>query len=129
MGTGHMTLDCGHEPSPHSEHTTGTARTQDGREVCWKCSYAMERAALLTEKCYMAYLTRGSEPRGQRVLTTWPGQLLARVTSSNTVKRRGFYGAAFELTYFRAADVHGQRWYGTSLGIGMYARMRRVVAQ
>ena len=26
-------LDCGHEPSSHSEHPTGTADTADGREM------------------------------------------------------------------------------------------------
>lgn len=31
-------LDCGHKPSPHGEHTTGTAHTTDGKVICWECA-------------------------------------------------------------------------------------------
>lgn len=111
-----MILDCGHEPSPHSEYTTGTAHTSDNREICWDCSYAGELSAMRTAQHYGAYLSGN----GSR-LTTWPGQPLAVVTS--LVERRvGFGGSRF---YFKATDLDGQHWHGTSPGPGMYARLHR----
>jgi len=114
-------LDCGHTPSPHSEHTTGTAHTPEGHEICWECSNACEREHLRTVQVYGAYLVKRD---GRAVIETWPGGALATVTEYWT-RRVGFSHDG--RTYFRAVDVHGQRWHGTSPGFGMYAWMRRVV--
>ena len=110
------TLACGHEPSPHSDFTTGTAYTTDGREICWECADKEQRAALLTEKHYFSYLNSDATK-----LTTWSGGTLA------TIRRLWKVGNNFAGTIlrFRAIDVHGQEWYGTSPGAGMYARMHR----
>lgn len=109
-------LSCGHPLSPHSAVTTGYAEL-DGRRVCYDCADAHERAALLTERRMVAYLSGDGER-----LTTWTGGLLANVTRRH-VARNNF--SRDGIVKFRAVDVHGQRWYGTSPGCGMYARMHR----
>ncbi len=113
-------LDCGHKPSPHGEHTTGTARTNDGREICWDCAHELEKAALLEHDRFFAYLSSDGKN-----LTDWPGKPIAAVTS--LVKRR--HNLAGWLYYLQAIDIHGQRWYGTSTGHGMYARIRKAKRQ
>lgn len=115
------TLDCGHPPSSHGPLTTGTARTSDGQEICWDCSHHEEREALRTARSYTAYLMR--DAAGKVTLTTWAGGKLADVTSYAT--RPVGFGFRPSRTYFRATDVHGTHWHGTSPGFGMYARMRR----
>ncbi len=109
-----MILDCGHEPSPHGEHTTGTAHTADKREICWACADLEQREALKTANVYTAYLTNGA-------LTTWSGGHLATITYLH----EGRHNIGGTLWRFRATDVHGGKWYGTSPGPGMYARMRK----
>ena len=110
-------LSCSHEPSPHGEHTTGTAYTKDGREICWTCADVEQRESLKIERHVMAYL---NHDRSQ--LTTWTGGLLARITCAWQV----YNNFAGRIWRFRAVDVHGQKWYGTSPGPNMYARMHKV---
>lgn len=109
-------LDCGHVPSEHSELTTGTAHTADDREICWTCADAEQRADLLTERKYTAYAN--SE---KMLLTTWTGGELARITSWS--RSRHAWTSDGYIYHFWAKDAHGQRWYGTTPGNGMYARM------
>lgn len=116
-----MMLDCGHMSTP-SGCTTGYARTSDERRICYSCADDSERDALKTVERFTAYLSNG--PQGNETayrLTTWTGGTLARVTSLT----RGNHNIGGFLYRFRAVDVHGGRWYGTSPGPGMYARMRR----
>ena len=115
-------LNCGHEPSPHGEHTTGTGHTADGRELCWECCNRDERDALRTAQHYSAYLT--CTEGGTYALTTWPGGELAKVTAIWETSAGGF-ARGTTIYRFRAVDDDGQRWYGTSPGPGMYARMHR----
>jgi subtilase family serine protease len=110
------TLDCGHEPSPHSEHTTGTAHTADGREVCWTCADSEHRESLKSDKRTTGYLSGDGS-----AITTWTGGVLMTVTRENQT-RAGF---GHGLTYLRATDTHGQQWYGSSPGRNMYASLRR----
>jgi hypothetical protein len=111
-----MILDCGHEPSPHSESTTGTAHTPDGREICCSCADNEQREALKTATSFMAYLnSEGTK------LTTWTGGELATIRQMWGVHNN----MAGTIQRFRAVDVHGQHWYGTSPGPGMYARMHK----
>lgn len=109
-------LDCGHRPSPHGQHTTGTAHTTDGREICCQCADDEQRRELKTEQTYMAYLSSDKTR-----LTTWTGGELATITYLH----QGRHNIGGSLYRFRATDVHGQDWYGTTPGPGMYARMRR----
>ncbi len=109
-------LSCGHNPSPHDEYTTGTAHTRDGREICCTCADSEQREDLKAEKHYDAYLSGD----GKR-LTTWTGGNLAKITDLWEVGNN----MAGTLLRFRAVDTHGNRWYGTSPGRGMYARMHK----
>lgn len=113
---GLMTLDCGHEPSPHSEPTTGTATLPDNRVVCWTCADAWHREQMRTLDTTGGYLS-------DRSITTWLGGLLARVTSRSERTMR-VNGRRYKRVYFRAVDTNGRHWYGNSPGDGMYCRMR-----
>ncbi len=120
-------LSCGHEPSPHGAHTTGTARRSDGSAICWTCADREQRDALKTAQTYTAYLTHLKTDDGYvkaSILTTWTGGHLANVTRLWQTRIGGFLGRQ-TIYRFRATDVHGQQWYGTSPGPGMYARMHR----
>jgi hypothetical protein len=114
-------LVCGHQPSPHSEFTTGTAHTRDGREICWTCADAEQRDEMRIVDRFTAYLVRTKD--GAQ-LQTWSGGLLATVTASWSTSAGGFARRTM-ITRFRAVDSDGVRWFGTSPGYGMYARMRR----
>ncbi len=109
-------LACGHKPSPHSACSTGTGTGDDGIERCWDCCNALEMAAFLAADRYCGYLASDGKS-----ITTWPGGTLARVTWSRVAKH-GFCG---KLTRFDAIAPDGSKWYGTSPGNGMYARLRR----
>ncbi len=117
-----MILDCGHEPSPHGEHTTGTGHTANNRHICWDCCLREELEALKTATQHNAYLHEEADRR--LTLRNWPGGLLARVTESWETSCGGFLRGR-NILRFRAVDVHGAKWYGTSPGVGMYARMHR----
>lgn len=123
-----MSLSCGHQPSPHSEYTTGTAYTNDGREICWSCADKQQKQELKTADRFVAYLTPATKGRFSAtgyVLTTWSGGVLACIEYLS----KGRHNIGSTLYRFRAVDVHGQRWYGTSPGPGMYARMRKAKNQ
>lgn len=112
-------LSCGHEPSPHNEHATGTAHMPDGSEVCWDCADASQRAQMTTGAPFVGYLASDGQS-----ITTWSGGKLARVTG-NLPRKVGFRGVMSDRRhYLRAIDDTGKRWHGTSPGPGMYARMR-----
>lgn len=111
-----LILDCGHEPSPHSKHTTGTVHVGETGEVCWNCGFVHEHQYMRGADKFTAYLSENGE-----AITTWPGQALARVTYLN----QGRHNIGGSLYRFNAIDHDGARWYGTSPGKGMYARLRR----
>ena len=120
MANDERVLDCGHKPNPHSEHTTGTGRTPDGLELCWDCCNSNERRYMAQANHYHGYLTRDAAERPQ--ISTWPGGELARVTEYRETKA-GF--GCGERVYFRATDSYGGKWYGSSPGFEMFARLHR----
>lgn len=117
-------LSCGHLSTPPTSGcgAAGYATRPDGTRICYTCADASERESLKTARAFTAYLSNGahSTPTGYH-LTTWTGGILANVTTLT----RGNHNIGGFLYRFRAVDVHGQKWYGTSPGPGMYARMRR----
>jgi hypothetical protein len=113
-------LSCGHHPSPHSEHTTGTAHTPDGREICWTCADQEQREALKDRtKAAGGYLASDG-----RTVTTWTGGKLGTVTSATTVRLArwsAFHGKTMQA--IRVRDVHGNMWHGrTSPGMSVTLR-------
>ena len=122
-------LDCGHQSTPQrwadGSGTPGYAReVGTDRRICYACADAREQADLLTHDRYTAYLTPTKPPEPPDwQLTTWTGGVLAWLTAPPTKGRHNIGGYLWR---FRAVDVHGQYWYGTSPGPNMYARMRKV---
>lgn len=114
-------LDCGHPESAHSSITRGYAILH-GIKVCYDCAQSQEIADLKTAQRYTAYLTADGPYRHS--LTGWVGWKLATVTRLWETSAGGFCRGR-NIMRFRATDVHGQKWYGTSPGVGMYARMHK----
>lgn len=114
--------DCGHDiPELPAGHVGGTGYAtfpDTGETCCYPCANDRERAALQRAQAYFAYLSSDG-----RRLTTWTDGLLADVTSVHSAP----VGFGHDTTryYFKATDLDGCKWYGTSPGPGMYARMRR----
>jgi hypothetical protein len=70
-------LYCGHTPSPHSEHTTGTAHTTDGKEICWDCCAIRDREAMIgTGHSRNLPLYLSKDDKGQWKVSNWPGALV-----------------------------------------------------
>ncbi len=114
-------LDCGHEPTRvEGSAGAGFGRGTDGKTRCYSCCNAEEREALLTGDRYDAYLSGDG-----LTLTTWPGGKLADVTRLVKARTGGFGWQQHHRYYFRAIDVHGAAWYGSTPGKGMFARMHR----
>src|SRR5712692_4627073 len=94
-------LDCGHQPSSHGDYATGTARTGDGREICWDCANKEEWGAMSRSDKYMAYLSGD----GERV-TTWPGGLLGRIWRKRDTSRFGN-----KMIHFQFHALDGSSWW------------------
>lgn len=117
--------DCGHE---YHEPWGGTGAAgyttlPDGKKICYACADERQREELKTADTFVAYMDHDDH---MKKIVTWTGGLLAKCDHVYLAKHRGFHGSYYLRWYFRAVDIHGARWYGTSPGPGMYARMRRV---
>ena len=125
-----MLVDCGHtipDLPPGHVGATGYATWHQGtpheEKICYACADERTRASLLSSNRVMGYLHREGGP-GTWIVTTWTGGKLGRVAEmlprNNNFMRRGE-----KLYSLRVVDVHGQRWYGTGQGEGMYCRLRK----
>jgi hypothetical protein len=115
-----LVLSCGHRPSPHDSHTTGTARIpMEGgarAEVCWSCADDHIRGLMRSGAMVVGYLSEDGKS-----LTSWSGGKLADVTG--IVERRGVGFGGGTRTYWSAIG-EGRKWYGSSTGRGMVTTMR-----
>ena len=107
------TLDCGHEPSPHNECTTGTARTGDGWEICWQCCAFGDLGRMVKNgntRTMPAYLVR--KDSGEWRVENWPGTLSFHVF----YKQKGRHNLARtrEDVWFVGPDLHV--WHGVQYG-------------
>lgn len=103
-----MILDCGHEPSAHSEHTTGTAHTHDNKVICWDCAAMGDLGRMLKDgnsRRLPLYL------HGDNV-SNWPGTLSFPVMG----QRKGYHNIGRTRTdiWFVGPDAH--IWHGVSIG-------------
>lgn len=113
-------LDCGHEPSPHGDHTTGTGHFHD-KELCWNCMNNLELFYAGQSDTYTAYVNGEAT-----YITTWPGGKLARIYSA----RPRWNNFAGNLLHVKAVeDATGIEWYGTGPGKGSYIKLHRVGAK
>ncbi len=103
------TLDCGHTPSPHSPMTTGTARTQDGKEICYACADARQREDLKDRsRPFTAYVSSDG-----KTITTWTGGKLMDIRQSWRIPLTRFsFTHGRTILHIRARDVHGGDWFG-----------------
>ncbi len=115
-------LDCGHVASEHGPHTTGTARTPDGRTICYDCAHAVELADVQARRRICAYVAEDG-----RTITTWPGRPLMRVTGMAPCRltRRSYTHSPESYQSYWARDTFGGNWYGRG-SAGVLIRMRPV---
>ena len=105
-----MLLDCGHEPSPHEDFTTGYGIDKDDKKHCWACCAARECAAMIETGKAMLYLTMDKGRKWH--VTDWPGHLVFKVSSY----RKGRHNIASTRidVWFRGPDGH--TWHGVQYG-------------
>ena len=108
-------LDCGHFPSPHGKHATGTARFNN-EEMCWDCAYKIEKGDAIKHGNIFAYLSED----GKKV-TNWPGMVFSDNLHFLCNMTDNFGG---ERTYLRFR-FNGDVWSGFAMGKGMYLRARK----
>jgi hypothetical protein len=121
-------LSCGHRPSPHGPHTTGTAHFTmlvmggkvEDREICWDCAYEQEKRKFADPETlrFGGYLAKQD---GSVYFTTWTGKRLGKVTKFST----GRHNMAPEMWYVSVEAFDGSEWYGRGLGLGMSCGIRR----
>ena len=117
---------CGHPVPPFEEVfpdgvrcNYASVRNDAGEEVriCVACAFAQEAGDLLTHDKICQYLSCD----GKRV-TGFLGNELMRVTYLHKASHN--LGCRY-LWRLNAVDVHGQAWWGTSPGPGVYCRLRK----
>lgn len=108
-------LDCGHEPSPHNEMTTGYGYDSEGHTFCYSCCAENDKKAMSESGKYVLYLVQDSAkdeyPRRFRV-TNWPGSLQYKVTGY----RRSRHNWGGIRTDFWFKDYQGKEWHGYQIG-------------
>lgn len=107
-----MILHCGHEPSEHGEHTTGTAHMNDGNVICWDCAGMRDLGRMLLDgnsRSLPLYLSRKD---GVWTVANWPGTL----TFMPYAIRKGQHNIARvrEDVWFNGPD--GYVWHGVLYG-------------
>lgn len=104
-----MKLDCGHEPSPHGEHTTGYGTDPvTGKTRCWECCAVVDRASMVEHgdsKRLPLYLHEGH-------VSNWPGSLKFKVWGVT----KGRHNIARTRYDFRFHGPDGFVWRGTQYG-------------
>lgn len=104
-------LSCGHAPSPHSQHTTGTAHTRDGREICWDCASKEELDSMIEDGKNYMYLSRDGNAWK---VANWTGRnefYVARVKTGS----HNICGYRFDF-WFIGPDKH--IWHGVQYSDG-----------
>lgn len=114
-------LDCGHPLSDHLPITTGYARTDDGRKICYACADARQTADLLARDKYHGYLSMDG-----KTIDTWTGGTLVNVVSW-TIGHN--LRSCRTLQAWSGQDTHGQTWYGKCAGRGMITAMHKSKAR
>jgi len=103
-------LDCGHEPSPHSDFTTGFGYDSDRRTYCYACCAEREQASMVDSGRAVLYLSKQDE---RWAVTDWPGTL--RFPTHGT-PRRGRHNMARVRYDFTFTGPDGRTWAGTQYG-------------
>jgi hypothetical protein len=106
-----MKLDCGHEPSEHSDFTTGYGKDANGKTFCYACCAKNDKAQMIRDGRATLYLTAEKETN-RFAVTNWPGSLSFPVGSIKT----GRHNIARTVTtaYFSGPD--GKTWSARQYG-------------
>lgn len=108
-------LECGHSYTPIGFTTGYGVNRDDESRICYTCCFQLELACMAHGQRITGYLaSEGS------TITTWPGEVLARVYREHT----SWHNIGGHLTRVWALDDMGQWWHGTTPGRGQYARLR-----
>jgi hypothetical protein len=100
-----MILDCGHEPSPHGEYTTGYGSDSNGKTSCYECCGVLDRKA-------MKESGRGVLYDCGKTVTNWPSTLSYKVRERRT-GRHNLAGTRYDLYWY---DEEGRSWWGVRYG-------------
>lgn len=103
-------LDCGHNPSPHFEFTTGYGTTGDGKRLCYDCIGKLDRQAMIDDGKATLYLTEEGPHR--LAVGNWPGSFRIPVNYYQTSVNN--WGAKRTDVWFNGPDGHV--WYGAHYG-------------
>ena len=116
----HGKLSCGHvaTPQPAGSGGTGYARLPSGKRICYDCADKRQQEEMRTKNDFMAYVSGDGKH-----ITSWSGGTLGTVTSMKS--RSNIFMRGDKLYSIRVRDIHGQEWYGTTLGPHMYARLHK----
>ena len=87
----------------HQPIAEGSRGIVAGKDYCFPCSGPAEQAIMHNSQHYGGYVDRE-----KRVVTTFSGHILARLTWTRT----GYHNMARTILYWNAIDDTGARWYG-----------------
>lgn len=123
-----MKLDCGHEPSEHSECTTGYGTDREGKTYCYACCAERDKADMIETGRATLYLTMPdnhptkpgnmwgyhyAEPiPGDCTVSNWPGSLKLK-THCARVGGHNMTGKRYDV-WFTGPD--GANWHGVQYG-------------
>ena len=99
-------LDCGHEPSKHSQFMTGYG-VQNGKKYCYECCAKNELKAMQEDGRATLYLVKTV---GEYEVSNWTGSLRFK-----PVVRKGKHNIA-RSRYDAWFMVNGQKWHGVNYG-------------
>lgn len=107
-------LDCGHEPSPHADFTTGYGVDRDGKKICYACCAENDRKQMRETGRATLYLT--SEPNegnlsADHFVSNWPGSLKFRAHYYK-VGRHNMTGRRYDVWF----TFENQPWHGVQYG-------------
>ena len=120
-------LDCGHEASPHGEHTTGYGIDRNEKKHCYACCAENDRKEMIETGRATLYLTGGigvykdkfgankrevSAEKYPGKITNWPGSLefpLFHIALGRHNIARYRYDV-----WFTGPD--GKQWHGVTYG-------------
>lgn len=105
-------LDCGHEPSPHSDFTTGYGLDAEGKRYCYSCCADRERKRMVETGKATLYLTIDKGAHYTYAVTDWPGLL----SFPARYVRRGTHNIARTRLDFEFTGPDGYRWVGVQYG-------------
>ena len=103
-----MILDCGHEVSSHTEHTTGYGTDSNGKTHCYECCAKQDMDYMQKNGRIALYLVQKDN---QYEITNWPGSLRFKAYSVTT-GRHNIAGKRYDVWFM----VNGVRWHGIQYG-------------